>query len=635
MSPLLISVMVILSCTRSLMPLKICPNCGHIAVPYPLSTGPDCGDQLYKVRCNAGLLWLDALNGSSYMITSINPLNQQLIIRPPGFTNNACIAADYGSQGIELNSNLRFNISGSNTVLILNCSNDILTKPYNCSSSSICHSYIRDNAVAQAACGNLPICCWLKTGGSVNEYRIRVREGRCAAYLSFVNLDMNLPVSKWPEPGVEIDWAFPQEPVCNALRDCKDLLNSMCLPDPASLVQKRCLCKAGFQWDPINGICQSLKCSNRRGCKHRKSKTPVMGGLAIAGVTLLLGIILVTVKVYKQSHHSNKEIEFSLMRAQKDISKANNSGRLARIYNSKEIKKATNNFSSDNLVGSGGFGEVFKGILDDGTITAVKRAKPGNTKGIDQILNEVRILCQLNHRSLVKLLGCCIELEQPLLVYEFIPNGTLFDHLHRARSGKWPPLTWHHRLHIAHQTAQALAYLHLLATPPIYHRDIKSSNILLNEKLDAKVSDFGLSRLAVSDASHVTTCAQGTLGYLDPEYYLNFQLTDKSDIYSFGVVLVELLTSKKAVDFNREETEVNLVVYYGKILKEERLMDVIDPMLKEGASKMELQIMEAFGLLAASCLEERRQNRPSIKEVADEIERIISVLTSAQIKLDT
>lgn len=197
--------MVILSCIRSLMALKYCLNCGHIAVPYPLSTGPDCGDQLYKVRCNEGSLWLDALNGSSSMITSISPVNQRLIVRPPGFANNTCIAAEYGSQGIELDTNLPLNISGNNAVLIMNCSNDMLTKAYSCSSSSICHNYIRENAVAKAACGNLPRCCWFKTGGSVNEYRIRVREGRCAAYLSFVNLDMDLPASKWPEPGVEIE----------------------------------------------------------------------------------------------------------------------------------------------------------------------------------------------------------------------------------------------------------------------------------------------------------------------------------------------------------------------------------------------------------------------------------------------
>lgn len=320
----------------------------------------------------------------------------------------------------------------------------------------------------------------------------------------------------------------------------------------------------------------------------------------------------------------------NLVKERQEILNANSNGKSAKIFNDKELRKATNNFSKENLLGTGGFGEVFKGTLEDGTIIAVKRAKPGNTKGVDQVLNEVRILCQVNHRSLVRLLGCCVELEQPLLIYEYISNGTLFEHLHGFRLRKLEPLSWQRRLTIAHQTAEGLSYLHSSAVQPIYHRDVKSSNILLDEKLDAKVSDFGLSRLvetSESDCSHIYTSAQGTLGYLDPEYYLNLQLTDRSDVYSFGVVLLELLTSNKAIDFNREEENVNLVVYMKKIMYEERLVDVIDPVLTNGATKVELETMKALGDLAAACLDERRQNRPSMKEVAEEIEYIISIVS--------
>lgn len=151
---------------------------------------------------------------------------------------------------------------------------------------------------------------------------------------------------------------------------------------------------------------------------------------------------------------------------------------------------------------------------------------------------------------------------------------------------------------------------------------------MLDEKLNAKVSDFGLSRLAHTDLSHVSTCAQGTLGYLDPEYYRNYQLTDKSDVYSFGVVLLELLTSQKAIDFNRDADDVNLAVYVGRMVEEERIVDAVDPMLKEGASDLELETMKALGFLAVGCLEERRQNRPSMKEVVEEIEYIISLATA-------
>lgn len=328
--------------------------------------------------------------------------------------------------------------------------------------------------------------------------------------------------------------------------------------------------------------------------------------------------------VYK--HHRRIKLEQDRLTREREELLNSGGGKSAKVFTGKQIKKATNNFSKDRLLGSGGYGDVYKGVLEDGTTVAVKCAKVGNTKGTDQVLNEVRILCQVNHKSLVRLLGCCVELDQPLLVYEYIQNGTLLDHLQSRNRGT--SLSWKRRLAIAHATADGLAYLHFSASPPIYHRDVKSSNILLDEKMNGKVADFGLSRLAHTDMSHISTCAQGTLGYLDPEYYRNYQLTDKSDVYSFGVVLLELLTSQKAIDFNRPPDDVNLAVYVQRLLQEERMMDGVDPMLKEGASTLELETMKALGFLAVGCLEERRQNRPSMKEVAEEIEYIISIMNA-------
>lgn len=338
-----------------------------------------------------------------------------------------------------------------------------------------------------------------------------------------------------------------------------------------------------------------------------------------------MAILTVVVFFFYNRRRRMKEGRERVAREREEILNSNNvSGRKAHYFTSKEIKEATDNFSKDHLLGVGGYGEVFKGRLRDGKPIAVKVAKLGNAKSTDQILNEVSILSQVNHRSLVRLLGCSVELDQPVLVYEFIPNGTLQDHLH-GRIGSHTPLSWRRRLAIAHQTAEGLAYLHFSAVPPIYHRDVKSSNILLDEKMDGKVSDFGLSRLAVSDLSHISTCAQGTLGYLDPEYYRNYQLTDKSDVYSFGVVLLELLTSKKAIDFSREEEDVNLAVCVQRRVAEGRVMEVVDPHLTEGATQFELDTIKALASLAVSCLEEKRQNRPSMKQVTEEIDYIISL----------
>lgn len=195
-------------------------------------------------------------------------------------------------------------------------------------------------------------------------------------------------------------------------------------------------------------------------------------------------------------------------------------------------------------------------------------------------------------------------------------------------------MDWKTRLNIALHTAEALAYLHSAAFPPIYHRDVKSTNILLDSKLNPKVSDFGLSRLAETDVSHISTCAQGTLGYLDPEYYRNYQLTDKSDVYSFGVVLLELVTSQKAIDFSRECDDVNLAVYVHNKSGQGRVMDVVDPRLKENASPVVLETMKAVAFLAMSCLQERRQERPTMKEVTEELHYIMSIETSGIVDED-
>ncbi|XP_076954684.1 wall-associated receptor kinase-like 20 [Bidens hawaiensis] len=378
-----------------------------------------------------------------------------------------------------------------------------------------------------------------------------------------------------------LNWVPPPEPPCKTDACCDSTSTCKAASDGAL----RCFCKPRFHWD-VTGQCAS-------DLINSKPKR-----IIILATTMCIGVIL-------------------LLSVHRVIG-----GKSVRIFTTKEIKKATNNFSSSGLLGVGGFGEVYKGVLDCGMEVAVKCAKLGNTKSVDQVLNEVRILGQVNHKNLIRLIGCCVE-KQPLLVYEFIPNGSLFYHLHNK---KQQPLTWSQRLGVAYDTTQGLAYLHFSVSRPIYHRDVKSSNILLDHNLKAKVADFGLSRLAHADLTHVTTCAQGTLGYLDPDYYWNYQLTDKSDVYSFGVLLLEMLTCQKAIDFCRPTDDVNLIACVKRIVNEERLVDVIDPMLMKHATSLDIDGMKAFGFLAMSCLEERRENRPSMKEVSEEIEYIMGVV---------
>ena len=231
---------------------------------------------------------------------------------------------------------------------------------------------------------------------------------------------------------------------------------------------------------------------------------------------------------------------------------------------------ATDHYSVNRMLGQGGQGTVYKGMLADGKIIAVKKSK---------ILDEGN-LKQFIHRNLVKLMGCCLETEVPLLVNEFIPNGTLSQLLHSPSDEL--PFTWEMRLRIATEVSGALSYLHSAASIPIYHRDIKSTNILLDDKYRAKVADFGTSKSVTIDQTHVTTLVQGTFGYLDPEYFQSSQFTDKSDVYSFRVVLVEFLTGQKAVSFCRSEDEArSLVTYFLMSIDDNRLAGIdLDPQVK-------------------------------------------------------
>jgi serine/threonine protein kinase len=257
---------------------------------------------------------------------------------------------------------------------------------------------------------------------------------------------------------------------------------------------------------------------------------------------------------------------------------------------------------------------VFHGTLDDGKMVAIKRASEQSLQGTTEFRNEVLLLSRLHHRHLVRLEGFCDDKGLQILVYEFMRKGNLHDHLLDSEKGK--PLSWSTRLEIAVGVAQALDYLHSYADPPVIHRDIKPTNILLDDRFIAKVSDFGISKETPEFNTHVSTRPAGTAGYLDPEYFLRQQLTTASDVYAYGVVLLELITGQKAIDHMRFE-EINLIGWVKPRFKEMGVAGIVDPAMGEDYDPEILKVMTEVALMSAAS---RKNDRPTMKEVLSLLE---------------
>ena len=272
---------------------------------------------------------------------------------------------------------------------------------------------------------------------------------------------------------------------------------------------------------------------------------------------------------------------------------------------------ATEGFSEEKIIGRGGHGVVYLGKLENNTDVAVKKSKMMDERERKEFGREMAILSQINHVNVVKILGCCFEVEFPMLVYEFVPGGTLFDLIH-GRKGRKPISFWL-SLRIAQEVADALAYLHSYACPPVLHKDVKTPNILLDENNKAKISDFGASSIAPMDENEIATVVQGTCGYLDPEYLQSYHFTDKSDVYSFGVVLLELLTRRKPLQLLGPEDQKGLATTFISFLNQGKLESILDPQIVEEANAKTLREISE---LAGRCLCVKRADRPTMKEVS-------------------
>ncbi|KAJ0702088.1 putative protein kinase RLK-Pelle-WAK family [Helianthus annuus] len=403
------------------------------------------------------------------------------------------------------------------------------------------------------------------------------------------------------------------EPGCQDIYECKDNNTYPCYGDCVNtLGSYSCTCPRGFDGNA----------STANGCEHIVgSKTSPAIYVIIALVVVLFAILFgvaICFSMKRRNLMMLRERFFEQNGGALFKQKINLQGahEAMTLFSAEQLLKATNNYSQEYIVGRGAYGVVYKGVLSDKRVIAVKKSKLVDVTQGDQFINEVLILTQVIHRNVVRLLGCCLEEEVPVLVYEFISNNTLFHHIHHIAGGSsW--LSWEHRLRIAVEAASALAYLHSETIMPIIHRDVKSTNILLDSKYTVKISDFGASRLVPLDHDKVTTFIQGTLGYLDPEYYHTSELSEKSDVYSFGVVLAELITGKKPIGADRANKEKCLATYFVNSVNENQLYTIVEPrILREGS----LDQLQTVGDLVKRCLNLQGHDRPTMKQVAVELE---------------
>ncbi|KAH6834168.1 hypothetical protein C2S53_019003 [Perilla frutescens var. hirtella] len=637
--------------------------CGNVRIPYPFGMSNECClNKNFLVTCNSSKPFLGR---STINITDINLDGELRVLTRIG---RSC----YDSSGINVRTNLRlakFSI------------NDTLNKfvVIGCDSYAYLRGRGRQDVNIDGACDGVGCCQtsvrkgMLQANLSVRSFNnhSRVRGFNPCSYGFMVedakfrfspeNLTNLQHVEKLP---IVLAWTVGNQTCEEAKRNttsyaCKD--NSFCYDMPEGYSGYRCSCLQGYQGNPylVNGctdidecrddsknnctmkdLCKNTEgnytCSCPKGysglgwgddgCSKKESVklTNVVIGVAFGVMALLLVAMMVYFELKRRSSEKTKQRFFHQnggILLEEKLKGREGSADMVKIYSSIELQKATDEFHSDNIIGQGGFGTVYKGFLPGNRVVAIKKSKRVDPNEIEQFINEVIVLSQINHRNVVRLLGCCLETEVPHLVYEFINNGTLSSHLHDPAKARF--LNWEMRLKIAAEAAGVLSYLHSAASTPIIHRDMKSDNILLDHTFTAKVADFGASKLVPLDQTQLMTLVQGTFGYLDPEYMQTHQLTEKSDVYSFGVVLVELLTGRMAISNNRPEKERNLVIFFLFTLKQGRLSEILDENIVGDDNDENMEEVSEVANLAKVCLSVKGEDRPSMKEVAMELEGLI------------
>ncbi|KAG6482958.1 hypothetical protein ZIOFF_059598 [Zingiber officinale] len=634
---------------RPQLPASECStSCGDVEIPYPFGIGRNCSfGSDYTVDC------LKNADGVDRPFISDVEIIEIMLAQGKGRVYNPISLNCYddrssliwfwdmtGSPYRFSDADNKFTVIGCDTLAYINGTQG--GKPY----QSGCMTFCQNDSLSaggSGSCAGLGCCqtsvprdldyiaVWFdseRNGSSTRNfspcsYAVLVQEDQFSFKSSYITTTNFLDEIYNGSVPVVVSWGIGNETCEEARRDSSAYAcvsqHSECV-DSSAAPGYLCNCSNGFEGNPylVDGCQGTTGNASSSGCIPipRQSIAPkVVTGVSGSLIFLLLcGLCFYLVRQRKKLEEIKRRYfeEHGGLDLKKKMKEEQN---LAfRIFAIKELEKATNNFDDRQILGKGGNGIVYKGILEDRCTVAIKKPKL-----IDESLkrgfgNETLILSRINHDNIVKLLGCCLETEMPMLVYEFVPNGTLSHLIHENKNPFVVSLDT--RLRIAYQSAKALEYLHMEASPSIIHGDIKPSNILLDNDYNAKVSDFGASKLIPKDEQQFATLVQFTYGYIDPECLQTYELTYKSDVYSFGVVLLELFTGKKAIYFEGPEEQRNLVTTFALFMDENHVFDIFDNQVKEEAN---VELIQELSELIKRCLYLKGEERPTMKEVVEEL----------------
>ncbi|KAH9678910.1 hypothetical protein WN943_027545 [Citrus x changshan-huyou] len=655
-----------------------CPSrCGDVEIPYPFGTRPGCFLNKYfvitcnKTHYNPPKPFLRKSNIEVVNITIDGRMNVMQFVAKECYRKGNSV--DSYSPTFSLS---KFTVSNTeNRFVVIGCDSYAYVRGYlgenryRAGCMSMCDSF---DFVTNGSCVGTG-CCQIEIPRGLKELEVEafsfnnhtnVSPFNPCTYASVVDksqfhfssnyLAWEGTPEKFP---LVLDWEITTKETCEEAKICG--LNASCHKPKDNTTTSsgyHCKCNEGYEGNPyLSDGCQDVNecedpslnnctrthiCDNIPGsytCRCRKGfhgdgtkdgrgcipnqNTALKVALGV-GISFVFATMIISWLhfLWKRRRHMKLKEKFFEQNGgrilQRELSKLQGqSSEKAKIFTEEEIKTVTNNYA--NVIGRGGSGLVYKGLLPNKTPVAVKKSNIVDHKKNDEFINELVVVSQINNRNVVRLLGCCLETQVPLLVYEFVGNGTLFEHIHEKDKGKATKnLSWEVRLKIAAETAGALSYLHSETNVPIIHRDVKSANILLDEKYTAKVSDFGASKLVPIDEIIKNTILKGTSGYLDPESCQTSKLTDKSDVYSFGVVLAELLTGEKALMSDGQE-ERSLAMHFLSSLEQNHLLEILDGRIVNDGNKQQLK---EVARLTARCLSVRGKERPTMKEVVLELQ---------------